>query len=405
MRGAVAESRFGALDALRAGAMFLGVCLHGAVSYMSGRMPGLLWVVHDKRTHYFFDALFWWLHSFRLPLFFFLAGFFAALVSETRGPGGLLAQRVRRLLVPFLASCLIFLPISFYIWAAGWLVGGHCTVKEVLAIKFGPEIQQELLGPMHLWFLQDLFLLTAAWCAWKGAGRLWRKKRMASGRPARERPGSPWLYAGLPLWLSAATFLVLAANPGPGVEHHNSFLPQGWRLLHYGVFFCTGTALYPRRKEMPEIFRHGGLHLALSVPAVTALLLVLPGHLEGRDDWGTRLTLAGTIALTAWLSLFGFLGLALRCWNDQRPALRYLADASYWVYLCHLPLVGLVQLDLEGVALAAGVKFLLVVGLTTAVSLASYQTLVRHTFLGNWLHGPRPRRLPQSTPPAQRSAA
>src|SRR5262249_11655099 len=46
----------------------------------------------------------------------------------------------------------------------------------------------------------------------------------------------------------------------------------------------------------------------------------------------------------------------------------------------------------------AGVKFLLVVGLTTVLGLASYQTLVRHTFLGTWLHGPRPRPVPQAHP-------
>ncbi len=397
-RGATSEARIDALDALRGGAMLLGVCLHGSIAYMTGRVRGLLWVVQDRQTSFVFDILFWWLHSFRLPVFFFLAGYFAALVEDARGPGALLAQRVRRLLVPFLVGCLVLLPISFYIWAGGWLVAGHCTVKEVLAVKFGPEIQPELFGPMHLWFLQDLFVLSVGWCAWRWV------RRQTPVLPATGRAGSSWMYANLPFGLSALTALVLTVNLEPAVEHHNSFRLQGWRLLHYGIFFAAGTVLYARRRQMQAVFRHWGLHLALSVPAMAAVLLLLPDHLAGRDDWRTRLPLAGTLALVAWLSLFGFLGFALRCWNTRRPALRYLADASYWIYLCHLPLVGLVQLDLEGVPLPAGVKFVLVVGLATALTLASYQTLVRHTFLGTWLHGPRPRSASRAPVPQQQAA-
>src|SRR5262249_37500248 len=153
------------------------------------------------------------------------------------------------------------------------LVSGHCTVKEILAIKFGPAIQGELYGPLHLWFLEDLFLLTLAFCVYR-----WLFPQpaasVAAGLSLRLRISGWWGKVSLPLLLSVPTTLVLAASLQPVVAHHNSFVPDGWRLLYYGVFFAAGAAAYPRRRDLPRISRPWGLHLALSVP-VTAMLISL----------------------------------------------------------------------------------------------------------------------------------
>ena len=84
--------------------------------------------------------------------------------------------------------------------------------------------------------------------------------------------------------------------------------------------------------------------------------------------------------------------------------LRWIADASYWVYLMHLPVVAwltfwLAHLDrsgrltaLTGFAWGAGLKFLAAGLVTTAVGLATYRYLVRYTPLGTLLNGKRVRR-------------
>ena len=53
---------------------------------------------------------------------------------------------------------------------------------------------------------------------------------------------------------------------------------------------------------------------------------------------------------------------------------------------------------------APGVKFAIVVGLTTLLCLASYHTLVRHTFVGAWLHGPRHQSSPKRAIDRRRAA-
>ena len=65
-------------------------------------------------------------------------------------------------------------------------------------------------------------------------------------------------------------------------------------------------------------------------------------------------------------------------------------------YLCHLPIVGLLQVDLWAVPAPALVKFLTVVMATQVLGLASYHVMVRYTDVGVWLHGRRNRVGPGS---------
>ena len=83
--------RFHALDALRAAMMLLGLVLHSAASYT--RTPlGDAWPYHDPHTNVAFDLLVFFIHLFRMPLFFVVAGFFAALLYSSRRPRALRAQ-------------------------------------------------------------------------------------------------------------------------------------------------------------------------------------------------------------------------------------------------------------------------------------------------------------------------
>jgi glucan biosynthesis protein C len=108
-------------------------------------------------------------------------------------------------------------------------------------------------------------------------------------------------------------------------------------------------------------------------------------------DGVAGVALAASGGLFCWLLTFGFLGMALGMLNRPQPALSYLADSSYWVYLTHLPIVGLLQVDLHPLPIPAAWKFLIVLSVTMALTLASYQVMIRHTFLGVWLHGRRGR--------------
>ena len=57
------------------------------------------------------------------------------------------------------------------------------------------------------------------------------------------------------------------------------------------------------------------------------------------------LTLASALieAVCAWLMCFGLMGLFRWAASRESFAVRYLSDASYWMYLVHLPLVMVAQ--------------------------------------------------------------
>ncbi len=90
-------------------------------------------------------------------------------------------------------------------------------------------------------------------------------------------------------------------------------------------------------------------------------------------------------------------GLCLRFASGHSPVRRYLSDASYWIYIVHLPLVMLAQVWVQDWAGPWWVKLIGVSAGVFAVCLASYELLIRHSFMGRWLNG---RRVPWRNRPA-----
>src|SRR5690242_4449496 len=90
--------RYHSLDALRASMMLLGIVLHAAANFT--QEPMKVWSINDTSVHFIFDILFYFIHLFRMPVFFISAGFFAALLYEKRGSFGMIRNRVRRVLLP-----------------------------------------------------------------------------------------------------------------------------------------------------------------------------------------------------------------------------------------------------------------------------------------------------------------
>ncbi len=94
--------RLHALDALRAGALLLGVVLHAAIAWMPGAR--YWWIVGDPDTSTALGLVFFVIHLFRMTLFFLLAGFFARAMLERRGLRGFVVDRARRVVLPLVAA-------------------------------------------------------------------------------------------------------------------------------------------------------------------------------------------------------------------------------------------------------------------------------------------------------------
>lgn len=215
----------------------------------------------------------------------------------------------------------------------------------------------------HLWFLWFLCWLVTAFALAVVVGR---------APTGRHR----W-------WLVPASCLPYAFMWSPfGPETSLGLLPKPHVLLFYGCFYWFGAATYAAEGAATRLGTRWPIVLAV------ALLVLFPAGVATRDD---RALAAILQPAYAWGVSLGLVGLFHQFLSRERPAVRWLSDASYWMYLVHLPLVVVIQGLLFDRPWPAAGKFLGVLAAVVAVTLVTYRWCVRFTPLGWLLNGPRAR--------------
>ncbi len=387
--------RFHGLDALRGVAAVLVVLLHTGIPYMVRPLAHLVWPAVDARPSLLVDGVAWSVECFIMPLFFTLAGFFSAGLLVLTGPRAFLDHRTRRILYPLVAATVVVLPPCIYIWALGWVADGIFVPRGYFLPGIPQELKAELFGFAHLWFLQYLYV----YCVILGGASWLRRRFGAAGRPARawsarfgRRFDRQMLSAWKPLLPAIPCAAILYWDPRIVLGFYQTFVPVASKLLYYGVFFFTGVYVYRYHRALPIQARYGKSYLAA---AAVVFAILLP---QVHADFGVELTgvrraaLACLLSSFAWLMTFGLFGACLlmkRCCN---AVTRYLADASYWVYLVHLPFVGLAQIAVARLPVLTAIKFLLSATIAVALSLMTYQVCARYTQVGAFLNGYRRQR-------------
>jgi glucan biosynthesis protein C len=372
----MAESapRYHALDSMRATMMLLGIYLHVVVGYWGdGHWP----YIDPHPT----GALNWSLgviHAFRMPAFFAMAGFFGALLWNRRGGASFFANRGKRILVPFVLFWSLLYPLMFAI-----VVSLQKGPEQVLA-AFGSAAFLQRAHPLHLWFLEYLLMLygigaLVAWCSGALPAGLMDSIHRAFCW-ALQKPYAPALFA-LFSWLQ------LAAMRGT-LKDCDGFAPEWLILSAYVAPFGFGWLLYHDRDCLPRFERHIWPYLILSVFAFLVYGLTSPvSH--------PFVKAAGNVLL-CWFLIFATLGLFLRSCSRPSGRWRYVSDASYWLYLMHMPVVVGLQVALLHVPLPALAKVPIVLAVSVLVLIVTYDLFVRSTWIGALLNGRRyERRLPQ----------
>ena len=103
--------RLHALDSLRAIMMMLGIVLHASNTYVVADY-GASWPLKDPiNTAGYMDWISSFIHAFRMPIFFVVAGFFASLLFHERSSAKMIKNRVNRILLPFLVFVVLLWPL------------------------------------------------------------------------------------------------------------------------------------------------------------------------------------------------------------------------------------------------------------------------------------------------------
>ncbi len=369
-------ARLHGLDALRAGALLLGILLHALLPFE----PSGAWMIADSTSMAIAAPIAFAIHLFRMTLFMTLAGYFGALVLRRAGSRHYVRDRLLRILLP----AIMFWPVS--VLATGLLWEFNIAWRGLA--RPTPPVPSDAdpfaLFPVGvLWFLWTLLqsalvVVVGRLLLLRVVGRA-RAEAVAASIGRRLASPAGLLLAALPYLIGLLVqdgWIDGIRAPGTVRPEPGSFIPYLGAFLVGWMLFAAGDRGLRRLADRWVVY--AGAALATTVAAY--LLSAAPAPL---------IIAAPLTALAGWTWVYALLGAGVGLIRRERAVVRYLADGSYWAYLLHLPLVLLAGILVADLAWPAPLK-LAVVLLSTGMTLwLSYHLLVRSTVLGRWLNGRR----------------
>lgn len=326
--------------------------------------------------------------TFGLSVLFLIAGASALVALRRRPWRAFLAERAKRLLVPFVVGALVVVPSTGYITGLhlGTTSGSFLTYlieypRTVWSwvTEFGLSPQLITYVGAHLWFLAWLFICSAlalpifAFLS-SYAGRSFLD---AVGRLARWRGAT--LLLAVPITLPGLILAGLSsAEQGPSLEAY------AW----FAVIFVVGYLLFSDHRFITAVRRD--LVLALIVALLGSFALLAAGSVQGGDTPRTfgasYFLMMSLVGITGWAWTLTVLGIGMRAAFMQRLLPALAAEAALPAYVLHFPIVTaisslVVQSPLEFVVKIVA-NALLGVGASLVVTAALLRISVLRPLLG-----------------------
>lgn len=397
------QERLHSLDAVRGFALLAGVVLHAAMSFLPG-FAATGWPISDNSPSVPLGVSFFVIHMFRMTTFFLIAGYFGRMLFHRIGARAFVRNRSLRIIVPLVVGWIVVFPMiaASFVWAVN--KRGAAT-PDPLPIPPAPMLAFPLT---HLWFLYVLVLMYAVTLA---ARAIFVRAidpnatvRAAIDRVVTALVTARVAFALMAVPLAAALYLTPEWRAWFGITTPDqSLIPNIPASVAFGTAFSIGWILQ-RQRDLLNVWRRDWALYLIAAVAMTATCLwrigLVPVFTAAPRDQAT-LIYAVCYALGTWSWTFGIIGAALRFFDHDSQVRRYLADASYWIYIIHLPLLFLLQAAVMDLPLHWSLKFPLLLGVAMAVLLGSYHVMARYTFIGEVLNGKRHRRSANTSSPAE----
>ena len=355
------------LDAIRVSAILLLIPYHAARYVQKG--DGGAEIV---------DAVIWFVHTWHMPLFFAISGFLAASALRRSSAAGQLRARFRRLGLPLAVGMLTVVPL------ANLLVIGAAALwprRQEVPPKRELDVANIFsLSPRHLWFIAYLLMISliaiGVWLVIQRAPQV----GSALYRGFRRLMTSWWAVPALAA--GSAAILITKTGWVAGGSASNSLIPAPTLFAYYSLFFFFGWLLSGQSNLLEELKRGAWLRLGAGALIAVPAFLLFYANTDFTGNVGTagllaeidELRLYGlfTVGLVCWLTLFGVWGVLARHIREESRLMRYLSDASFWIYLIHIPFLVVLQSSLAQTDLTIPVRYGLTVIGTLALAIGSY---------------------------------
>ena len=428
------QIRYHGLDVLRGFAMILGVVLHACMFYVEGIGSSLGYEMTGKvpPTSWLIGNLFFFIHVWRMPFFFLLAGFFTRLMIKKRGIRKLLKNRFIRIFIPLIIGMVIYNVLGF-----DKLTSGNMH---------------------HLWFLRDLFLmyLIASLISYinRKTGFLTQLLSQIDGLFSSPKKILWLTVLILPMSFGGKIFgifnnilTIIFLPPGPFFSfgllfffigwfiHRNpqllTALSKYWKIyLSVGiVFFVVMTSFLTisgnfskkaensgiTQEQADEKFKEYRLKMGAMVKdgeiteeqanekfkdyklGVDSEVQDYEGRSEEQiENDGLAQLYALLFVIPAailspfatFLIILGFIGGAEIFFQKKRAWVRYLVDASYWIYIAHLFIIfAIADIILRNTEIHPILAVFVNVVASMLICIITYHIFVRHTPIGWILNG------------------
>lgn len=378
--------RLHGLDVLRAVAMLLGVLLHATIAYRVENAP--YWIHDNEYNNIVFDFVYFFIHSFRMPLFYLIAGFFCRFLYYKRSEKEFIKNRWTRVGIPFFVGMVTIVPLTMFPFRLYQNVFTHnLSWDEAYRKSFFQMFGRN--GVAHLWFLYDLLIYYTTMLIVKKIAKRYNKinyvfTKLSNWWQTREFNHLSWIFL-----FAGGVFIILIKEPRLFVLADTHLIPSNiFYLLFYGYFFTIGWFVYKRQDIISTIVKN---YLRLIMPGI--LLCIILFYVESKHLLHSNLFIfySGKYlgALLIVLFTLGLIGAALRFFKEQSNIWKYLSDASYWIYLTHMGIVMALQLYFLNSSVPGEWRFILTLVISLLISFITYQLFVRYTIIGTVLHGSR----------------
>lgn len=281
------------------------------------------------------------LNIWRIPLLFFVSGMGVYFAMQHRSWGALVGERAKRILLPFVFGMFAIVPIANYIWQR----------------YNGFEISYAF-HPGHLWFLGNIFIYVLLL-----APLFYLLKRKPDSKFVRALQSM--LATPLGLIPVVGVFVAEAMIIKPYPYELYVLTPHGFFLGFFAFFFgfcfvLAGDAFWRMLVSWRWLF--------LTIAAVLCVIRI--GHLGMNVPYYLLV-----IESQCWI--LTMLAFAKKHLNRPGRVLNYLSGAAYPVYIVHMIWLMLGSALVFPVTLAVEVKFAILLLITFAGCVITYELIRR----------------------------
>jgi len=348
------------------------------------------WHLKNAETSEIVSVFIGFVSMWSMPLFFLISGVGTWYGLGARTPGQYLSERVKRLLIPlFTVGVFILLPPQYFFELTtnreftGSFAEAYGLFLAHIFIDNGPNAFYCTPWSGHLWFLQQLFLVSLFTLPLltylrsdSGRGKI---RRLAT---ICDRTGGIFLLV-IPIALISICLQWIPRR-----------LDHGWPdFVNYTAFFLVGYVISMDRQFLESIRKSGWIGALSGIVAflVAALLVLKAGYdpAEASSISWAYLCFQSAASLGAFSWIVFFLSLAANYLNHKSKTIAYGNEAVLPFYILHQTVILIVGWFIIESELSIPAKYIIISITSFVLIIALYEFLIKRINALRFLFGMR----------------